>query len=224
MKQKEDSMYVKRNAHSTLSCGFVSFRFLDFSHGVTGGGMLSRRASRWLRAGFRLRSFRGWRGAEVGDGEREREEDMALKGQIRRRRHQALRSQLGSAILCQPRHHDGKDRHGGKLTLDKGSQDLAPCLQQGMTDDDLEELLEACATTFDNIVAEAVGEDLSGQRRNSDTGALALENVAEVLEVGVSTTDAALTELEGGNVCAAEDLVVCVHVTAHAMCSWVADL
>lgn len=186
--------------------------------------MLSRRASRWLRAGFRLRSFRGWRGAEVGDGEREREEDMALKGQVRRRRHQALRSQLGSAILCQPRHHDGKDGHGGKLTLDKGGQDLAPCLQEGVTDDDLEELLEACTTTFDNIVAEAVGEDLSGQRRDSDTGALALENVAEVLEVGVSTTDAALTELEGGNVCAAEDLVVCVHVTAHAMCSWVADL
>lgn len=64
--------------------------------------MLSRRASLWLRAGFRLRSFRGWRGGEDGDGEREcerereREDDMVLKGQIRRRRHQALRSQLGS--------------------------------------------------------------------------------------------------------------------------------
>lgn len=93
-----------------------------------------------------------------------------------------------------------------------------------MTDDDLEELFQTGATTLDDVVAEAVGEDLSGERRDSNPGALALEDVAEVLKVRVPTADAALAQLEGGDVCAAEDLVVGVHVAAHAVGSRVADL
>lgn len=93
-----------------------------------------------------------------------------------------------------------------------------------MADDDLEELLEPGATTFDDVVAETVGEDLARQGWDGDAGALALEDVAKVLKVRVTAADAALAQLEGGDVCATEDLVVGVHVTAHAMRSWVADL
>lgn len=110
------------------------------------------------------------------------------------------------------------------LTLDKGGEDLAPRLQQRVPDDDLEELFQAGAAALDDVVAEAVGEDLSRERGDGDAGALALEDVAEVLKVGVAAADAALAQLEGGDVCAAEDLVVGVHVAAHAVGSRVADL
>lgn len=93
-----------------------------------------------------------------------------------------------------------------------------------MADDNLEELLEPRTATLDDVVAEAVGEDLAGERRDGDASALALENVAEVLKVGVATADAALAQLEGGDVGAAHDLVVGVHVATHAVGSGVANL
>lgn len=93
-----------------------------------------------------------------------------------------------------------------------------------MTDDDTQELLETGAAALDDIVAEAVREDLAGERGDGDAGALALEDIAEVLKIGVAAADTRGAELEGGDVCAADDLVVGVHAATHAMGSRVADL
>lgn len=93
-----------------------------------------------------------------------------------------------------------------------------------MTNNNLEELFKACASTLDDVVTEAVGEDLARQGWNGYPGALALKDIAKVLKVGVAATDAALAQLKCRYVCAAEDLIVCVHVAAHAVCSWVANL
>lgn len=86
-----------------------------------------------------------------------------------------------------------------------------------MPHDNLEELLQAGSSVLDDIVAKAVGEDLARQRRDGHAGALALEDVAEVFKVGVPPAHAALAQLEGGDVGAAEDLVVGVHGPSHAV-------
>lgn len=52
-----------------------------------------------------------------------------------------------------------------------------------MAGDDGEEALEALAACLDDLVGEAVCEDLAGQRRDVDARALALEDVAEGLKV-----------------------------------------
>ncbi|KAI6763631.1 hypothetical protein HG531_013019 [Fusarium graminearum] len=79
-----------------------------------------------------------------------------------------------------------------KLTLDEGGQNLTPCLQQRVSNNDLEELLKACPAALDDIVTKAVGEDLARQGWDGYPGALTLEDVAEVLEVRVAAADAAL--------------------------------
>lgn len=88
-----------------------------------------------------------------------------------------------------------------------------------MPDDNLQKLLQPSPSVFNDIVAEAVGEDFSGQRGDRHAGTLALEDVSKIFKVGVSPAHAALAELEGGNVGAAEDLVVGVHGASHAVCS-----
>lgn len=93
-----------------------------------------------------------------------------------------------------------------------------------MADDDLEELLEALAAVLDDVVAEAVGEDLAGQGRDGDAGALALEDVAKVLKVAVAAAHRRLAQLERRDVGPAQDLVVRVHAAAHAVGSRVAHL
>lgn len=108
--------------------------------------------------------------------------------------------------------------------MNEARQDLAARLQQRMARDNLQEPLQALPSMLDNVVAEAVGEDLARQRRDGDTGALALEDVAKVLKVGVPAAHAAALELEGWDVCAAENLVGCVHVPAEAVGLRVADL
>ena len=70
---------------------------------------------------------------------------------------------------------------------------------------------------FDHIVAEAVGEDLARQGWDGDTGRLALEDITKVLEIRVAPAHAAMPQLESGDVSAADDLVVGVHVAAHAV-------
>lgn len=69
-----------------------------------------------------------------------------------------------------------------------------------MADDDAEELLEAGAAALDDVVGEAVGEDLARQGGDGDAGALALEDVAEVLKVAVAAADGAVAQFEGGDV------------------------
>lgn len=77
---------------------------------------------------------------------------------------------------------------------------------------------------FNHIIAKAVGEYLPGQRRYGNTRRLSLKNVAEVLEVRVSPAHAAMSQLERGDIGSAEDLIVGIHIAAHAMRARVLDL
>lgn len=66
---------------------------------------------------------------------------------------------------------------------------------------------------FDDIVAESICEYFARQWWNRDPSALALEDIAEVFEVRVTASHGAVFELEGGDIGAANDLVVRIHVT-----------
>jgi len=74
---------------------------------------------------------------------------------------------------------------------------------------------------LNNIITKPIRKHLSRQRRNRNTGALPLENITEVLKVRVTSAHNAVVELEGGDVGSAYDLVVGVHVAAHAVRAWV---
>ena len=93
-----------------------------------------------------------------------------------------------------------------------------------MADDNAEELLEPSAAAFNNVVGEPISEDLPREGWDGDAGTLALEYVAEVLEVAVAATNAALAQLEGGYVGAADDLVVGIHAARGAVGTRVPDL
>ena len=93
-----------------------------------------------------------------------------------------------------------------------------------MTGDNLQETLQTLAAVLDDVVAEAVRKDLAGQRGDGDARALALEDVAEVLEVRVAAAHDRVLQLEGGDVGAADDLVRGVHVPRRAVGLGVADL
>lgn len=93
-----------------------------------------------------------------------------------------------------------------------------------MADDDLQEALQALAAVLDDVVGEAVGEDLARQGGDGDAGGLALEDVAEGLEVRVAPAHRRLLELEGWDVGLHADLVGRVHAAAGAVGLGVADL
>ena len=86
-----------------------------------------------------------------------------------------------------------------------------------MSNHNLHEALQAFSPVLDHIITKSVCENLARQRRDGNPRRLSLKNVAEIFEVGISPAHAAMTELEGGDVGFAEDLVVRVHVAAHAM-------
>ena len=65
-----------------------------------------------------------------------------------------------------------------------------------MPSDDGEEALEALTAALDDLVREAVREDLAGQRGDVHARALALEDVAEGLEVRVPPANNRVAELE----------------------------
>lgn len=77
---------------------------------------------------------------------------------------------------------------------------------------------------FDHIITEAICEDLAGQRWDRDTSRLSLKNIAKIFEVGISSANTAVTKLEGGDICAADNLIVCVHVTTHSMGAGILNL
>ncbi len=77
---------------------------------------------------------------------------------------------------------------------------------------------------LNHIIAESIRKDLARKRRDSDASGLALEDVAEVFEVGVAATDRGVTQLEGGDVGAALDFVRCVHGATGAVGAWILDL
>lgn len=88
----------------------------------------------------------------------------------------------------------------------------------------LQEPLEPLAPVLNHIITEPVCEYLTRQRGNGDARTLALEDITEVLEVGVAAAHNRVLELEGGNVGAADDLVGGVHVSGCAVGLGIADL
>ena len=93
-----------------------------------------------------------------------------------------------------------------------------------MSDYDLQKPLKTLSPMLNNIITKAIRKNLSRQRWNGHTSALSLQNIAEVLEVRVASADNAMVQLEGRDVGSTHDLVVGVHVAAHAMRAWVLDL
>lgn len=77
---------------------------------------------------------------------------------------------------------------------------------------------------FNYIITKSIRKHLSGQWRDGDSRTLPLQNVAKVFEVRVAPSHGAMLELEGGDVGAADDLVVGVHAAGSAMSLWVLDL
>ncbi len=93
-----------------------------------------------------------------------------------------------------------------------------------MADNYLKEALQALSAMLDDVIAEAVREDLPRQGRDRDPRALALEDVPEVLKVRVAPPYGAVLELEGRDIRPTDDLVVCVHLAADAVRLWISDL
>lgn len=110
----------------------------------------------------------------------------------------------------------------GIHTLNKRSQHLAPRLQQRMADHNLQKLLQPRPPALNHIITKPIRKHLPRQRRNRDPGTLALENVAEILKIRVPPPHRRLPQLKGGDVGAAVDLVVGVHVSADAVGAGVA--
>ena len=69
-----------------------------------------------------------------------------------------------------------------------------------MSRDDSEEPLEALAAALDDLVREAVREDLARERRDVDARRFALEDVPERLKVRVAPPDERVAQFEGGDV------------------------
>ena len=77
---------------------------------------------------------------------------------------------------------------------------------------------------LNHIVTKPICKNLARQRWDRNARRFPLEDIAEVLEIRVPPTHAAVAELERGDVGATEDLVVGVHVAAHAVGAGVLDL
>jgi len=80
-----------------------------------------------------------------------------------------------------------------------------------MTDDDLEESLQAFAAVLDHVVREAVCEDFAGERWDGYSCAFPFEDVSEVFEVGIASADDGVPELESWDVGARVDFIGGVH-------------
>ncbi len=93
-----------------------------------------------------------------------------------------------------------------------------------MADHNLQKPLQPLPPMLDHIIAEPIRKHLARQRRDRNTRALALEDITEVFEVRVAAADGAVFELEGGDVGAADDFVVCVHAAGGAVGLGVFDL
>lgn len=93
-----------------------------------------------------------------------------------------------------------------------------------MTCNNLQEPLQTLSPVLNHIIAKAVGEHFPRQRRYCDPCAFALQNISEVLEVGVSPAHNGVFQFEGGNVRSADDLVGGVHVAGGTVGLGIADL
>lgn len=77
---------------------------------------------------------------------------------------------------------------------------------------------------LDHVITEAVGEDFSREWRYCHAGAFALQDISEVLEVGVSPAHDGMLQLEGGDIRSADNFIGSVHVPGGAMGLRIADL
>ena len=93
-----------------------------------------------------------------------------------------------------------KSRISKKLTLHESTQHAAARLQKRMSNNDLQEALQPSPPFFDHAVVETVEVDFTRQCGNRNTRALALEQIAEDLEVRVSATHFGTAQLESGNI------------------------
>lgn len=113
---------------------------------------------------------------------------------------------------------------GERYTLYEARQHFTPRLQQGVTGNNLEEPLQTLPSMLNHIITEPIGEHLPWERRYCDSGAFAFQDIPEVLEVGVSPAHDGMLQLEGGNVCAADNFIRGEHITGSSMGLRVADL
>ena len=81
-----------------------------------------------------------------------------------------------------------------------------------MPRDNLQEPLQSLTPMLDDIVAKPICKHLPRQRGDGDARALALEDIAEVLKVGVATAHDRVFQFEGGDVGSADELVGSVHI------------
>ena len=71
---------------------------------------------------------------------------------------------------------------------------------------------------LDDVVTESIGENLAWQGWYGNSCTLSFQDITEVLEVRISAPDGAVLEFEGGDVCSADNLVVCVHTSGRPVC------
>lgn len=76
-----------------------------------------------------------------------------------------------------------------------------PNLQKRVTSDNREEPLEALTARLDDLIREAVREDLAREWGDVHARRFALEDITEGFEVGVAPAYSGLAKLERGNVC-----------------------
>lgn len=93
-----------------------------------------------------------------------------------------------------------------------------------MTSNNLQEPLQTFPSVLNHIITESIGKHFPWKRWYCDSGALAFQDVSEVLEVGVSPAHDGMLKLEGGDVCAADDFIGSEHVTGSSVGLRVADL
>ena len=93
-----------------------------------------------------------------------------------------------------------------------------------MPNHDPQELLQPRPPPLDNIVTKPIRKHLARQRRYRDPRALPLQDIPEILEIGIPPPHRRLPKLEGRDIRPAHDLVVGVHVPADAVGSRVPDL
>lgn len=93
-----------------------------------------------------------------------------------------------------------------------------------MAYNNLHKSLQSFSAVLNHVIAKTICEDLSWQRRNSNSSRFPLQDVAEVFEIRVSSANRRMTQLKGRNVGSAHNFVISVHASTHTMCTRVLDL
>jgi len=86
-----------------------------------------------------------------------------------------------------------------------------------------QEPLQPFPPTLNDLVGEAVGEDLAGKRGNVNARGLALEDIAKGLKVGIPSAHERMSQLECRDIGLAHDLVVSVHLAAESVSLRISD-